>query len=187
MKKWKKLIPVWLTVLTTLLCACGSGTGGASVSGSHAEAQTAVSPESAAPAANSRYVFSYQGLALPMNAELAPLLETLGEPERYFEAASCAFDGLDKTYAYPGFELVTYPLDGTDYISDIYLLDNSVATPEGITVGSTLEQVIAAYGQDWEEDLGLYSYTDGDAKLCFLVENDAVISVEYIALNDYLR
>lgn len=138
------------------------------------------------PQAGSKLVFTYRDCPLPMNAEFAPLLEFLGEPESYFEAASCAFDGLDKTYTYAGVEIITYPDEDVDYISSIRLLDDSVATPEGIAIGSTLDQVTEAYGEDYEE-LGMqYAYEDGDAQLIILFEGDKVLSVEYMALNDLL-
>ena len=41
----------------------------------------------------------------------------------YFEAPSCAFDGIDKTYTYAGFELLTYPKDDKDYVSSVVLKD----------------------------------------------------------------
>ncbi len=185
----KKTALALSAALLLTLCACGG------------EAQTAPEPTapvqandaSAAPsqsagapsaAEGSKYTFAVNGCKLPMNAEFGPFREYLGEPDSYFEAESCAFDGLDKTFDYPGFELVTYPVDGVDYISNIYFLDSTVATPEGITIGSTLEDMIAAYGEDPTEDLGLYQYTDGDTQLSFLVEDGEVRSVEYLAIND---
>ena len=47
------------------------------------------------PKADSKYVLTYQGCELPMNTDFAPLLAYLGEPASYFEAESCAFEGLD--------------------------------------------------------------------------------------------
>lgn len=134
------------------------------------------------------FVYSLEGgqCKLPMNQEFTQLASWLGEPVSYFEAASCAFDGLDKTYNYPGIELVTYPVDGVDYISDIYFTDDTVATPEGIKLGSTLEEMLAAYGEDYTENFGQYSYTDGDTILSILVEDGAVAAVEYLAINGQL-
>ncbi len=138
------------------------------------------------PKAGSDLVFSYKDCPLPMNAEFAPLLEYLGEPDKYFEAASCAFDGLDKTYTYGGVEIITYPNEDKDYVSSIRLLDNSASTPEGITIGSTPEEVTAAFGEDYEERGDQYVYENGDATLTVLFEDGAAISVEYMAINDLL-
>lgn len=63
-----------------------------------------------------------------MNEKAAPILEKLGEPMEYFEAESCAFEGLDKIYTYSGFELHTYEMKGTDYVASVMFLDDSVST-----------------------------------------------------------
>ncbi len=142
-------------------------------------------PAASAPEGG-RMTFTYRDCTLPMNADFAPLLEALGEPDSYFEAASCAFDGLDKTYTYAGVEIITYPDGDVDRISSIRLLDDTAATPEGITVGSTMEEVTAAYGEDYQE-MGLqYVYEEGDTRLMILFEDSRAVSVEYMALNDLL-
>ncbi len=138
------------------------------------------------PKAGSKLVFIYKDCPLPMNAEFAPLLDFIGEADSYFEAASCAFEGLDKTYTYSDVEIITYPDEDVDYISSIRLLSSAAATPEGITIGSSRADVIAAYGEDFEESGEQYTYEDGDAQLFILFENDAVISVEYAAINPLL-
>lgn len=138
------------------------------------------------PKSGSQLVFVYRDCPLPMNAEFAPLLDFIGEPDSYFEAASCAFDGLDKTYTYGEIELITYPDEDVDYISSIRLLSDGAATPEGITIGSSLEDVVAAYGEDYTDFGGQYTYEDGDTRLSLLFQDDVVISVEYVALNDLL-
>lgn len=193
----KRLPTILLTLTLALsLSACGgqqdSQSGDSGVTGR--PQATAPSTESGegggaeipAPKAGSSLVFTYRNCPLPMNAEFAPLLEYLGEPDSYFEATSCAFDGLDKTYTYAGMELITYPDEDKDYISSIRLLDSSAATPEGITIGSSEEEVIAAYGTDYQELGQQYAYEDGDAILTVLFEDGAAISVEYVAVNDLL-
>ena len=118
------------------------------------------------PKAASKYVLTYQGCALPANADFAPLLAYLGEPASYFEAESCAFEGLDKTYTYDAVEIVTYP--------------------EGVTIGSTPEDVTAAYGEEYDTIGQQYAYEDGDCLLSVLFQDGKAISVEYTALNDML-
>ena len=138
------------------------------------------------PPARDMFTFVYKDCALSMNAEFAPLLAVIGEPDAYFEAASCAFDGLDKFYTYGGIELTTYPDGDKDYISSIRLLDNTASTPEGITIGSTKAEVVAAFGDGYTDSGDLYTWESENAILSILFENDAAISVEYIALNDLL-
>ena len=136
--------------------------------------------------AESKYVPAYQGCALPANADFAPLLAYLGDPVNYFEAESCAFEGLDKTYTYDGVEIVTYPDEDVDRISSVRILSEAVSTPEGITIGSTPEDVTAAYGEDYTAMGQQYTYEDGDCLLSVLFQDGKAVSVEYTALNDLL-
>lgn len=183
----RTLISMLLLVLLFTLAACGGSENRPSPQFPDAAVPTENSDAAApTPVADSKYVLTYRDCPLPMNAEFAPLLDFLGEPDSYFEAASCAFDGLDKTYTYAGVEIVTYPDEGRDYISSVRILDGSVSTSEGITIGSTQEEVTAAYGEDFQELGTQYVYEDGDARLGILFENGAAISVEYTALNDLL-
>lgn len=138
------------------------------------------------PEADSRYVLIFQGCPLPMNADFAPLLAYLGEPANYFEAESCAFEGLDKTYTYEEVEIITYPDEETDRISSVRLLTDAAATPEGITIGSTPEEVSAAYGEDYMAVGQQYTYEDGDCLFSVLFKDGKAISVEYTALTDLL-
>lgn len=187
----RTLIPALLLALLFTLTACGGKGDTPSSQPPDADAPTEKSdapaaPAAPTPAAGSKYVLTYRDCPLPMNAEFAPLLDFLGEPDSYFEAASCAFDGLDKTYTYAGVEIITYPDEDRDYISSVRILDGSVSTPEGITIGSAQEDVVAAYGEGFQELGKQYVYEDGDAQLSVLFEDGAAISVEYTALNDLL-
>lgn len=128
------------------------------------------------------YVFEYNGVEIPMNTDVTPVLNALGDPQEYFEAKSCAFDGMDKTYFYNGFELTTYPKsDKEDYTSSIYLKDDSVSTKEGIYIGSTLQQLLSTYGENYSGDGASYTYTKGDSSIMFIVSEDEVTSITYLA------
>lgn len=141
------------------------------------------------PEAGSKLVFTYNGCPLPMNAEFGPLLDYIGQPESYFEAPSCAFDGIDKTYTYAQIVVLTYPNEddeSIDYISSVRLLDDTISTPEGVSIGDKTSDVVAAYGSDYDDFGNQYSYCDGDTFLNFLLDGDTVTSIEYIAINDLL-
>lgn len=128
------------------------------------------------------YVFEYKGVSIAMHKEAAPILESLGDNMDYFEAESCAFQGMEKVYTYNGFELYTYEADGIDYIAAIMFLDDSVSTKEGIYLYSSLDDVLKAYGDDYSEELGLYTYEIDKSKISFLIENNEVTSIEYTAI-----
>jgi hypothetical protein len=134
------------------------------------------------------YVFEYNGVTIQMNTDVKPVLEALGEPQQYFEAESCAFKGLDKTWYYSGFELTTYPKDDkTDYISSVYFSDDSVSTPEGIYIGSTVEDMIAAYGENYKGGNNSYTYEKGESSIIFIAEEGEVTAITYLALVEGLQ
>lgn len=134
----------------------------------------------------SGYMFKTDGISgsilLTADMEAAPVINALGEPENYFEAPSCAFMGVDKIYTYSHFEIDTYPDGGTDKISMILFLDDLVATPEGICIGMTIDDVKRVYGNGYEEINGACVYKKNNTKLTFLVKNGEISSIEYTSM-----
>ena len=130
------------------------------------------------------YVFEYKGITIAMNEKAAPILGRLGEPLDYFEAESCAFEGLDKIYTYSGFEIHTYEIEGVDHVAAVMFLDDSVSTKEGAYLYSGLDDVLSKYGNNYVKDLGLYTYELNKSKISFLVEDDEVVSIEYNAITE---
>lgn len=124
------------------------------------------------------YVFVSGGVTIGVDVDAAPIIEKLGEPDSYYEAASCAFEGLDKMYTYKGFEIDTYPNGDADYVSAVIFKDDSIKTPEGVGLGDTAEAVEKAYGNNTATN-GTLEYAKDGMKLCFIVKDDEVVSVEY--------
>ncbi len=129
------------------------------------------------------YVFEVDGITIAMHDKVAPILQGLGDAMEYFEAESCAFQGMERVYTYSGFELHTYEMDGIDYVAAIVFLDDSVTTKEGLYLFAKLEDVLAAYGDDYTKVNDMYSYNLGRCQLSFLIEDDEVIFIEYLAIN----
>ncbi len=131
-------------------------------------------------AADSGYVFTApNGVTVAIDDDMAQVLEALGEPRSYFEAASCAFEGLDKTYTYSGFTIITRP-EEADLVTSILLTDDSAATPEGVYIGSPAEDVATVYGEPDRRTDTLLSYTKGGTTLNFILSDGAVLSIEYL-------
>lgn len=114
-----------------------------------------------------------------MDADAAPIIEQLGEPDSYFEAPGCAFEGIDKMYTYGGLEVDTYPIEDKDYISSVIFKDDTLTTTEGIGIGDSVSSLEEAYGTQWGDEDGMMVYEKDGMKLCFIVAEDSVISVEY--------
>ncbi len=130
---------------------------------------------------NKGYVFEVKDIAIEIDAEAEGYIEALGEPLSYYEAPSCAFGDLDKIYTYNGFEMDTYSLEGKDYVSAIIFKDDSITTPEGICIGEAAEKVKEVYGEPTEEKDGTAVYGKGGMKLNFLIQDDKVVSIEYLS------
>lgn len=184
-----KKMSVLLLMVVVLLAGCGSDNDKSAESATNPASQTNESTTSENVSSNVEkedidadgYVFEVDGVQVIMHTEAAPIIEQLGEAHHFFEAEACAFPGLEKIYVYTGFELYTYEVDGVDYIASVVLMDDTVSTKEGISLFDTLDDVLAAYGDQYEEELGLYTYHLGQSDLNFLIENGEVTSIEYMA------
>ncbi|MCM1261271.1 MAG: hypothetical protein NC313_01015 [Butyrivibrio sp.] len=197
----KKTTAIIMTASLLLLSGCGSNGGERVIEGDvqtiesdnaqTQETNTSVSDTGSADvkedtqtestqaqAAEKGYVFSYNGVSVIIDAEAASIIDALGEPVSYFEAASCAFEGLDKMYTYNGFELDTYPTNDADYVSSLIIKDDSVSTAEGVCIGDSREKMQQAYG-DGEESGGMTVYAKDGMKLCFILQEDEIVSIEY--------
>lgn len=177
MKKWKLMMAGTMLVLG--LTACG---GDVQTDGDGGESKVENSTAGAEKEETLKgYTFVYQDVTIGINAPAAPVVESLGSPVSYFEAASCAFEGLDKMYTYNSVEIDTYPDEkGNDRISNIILKDDMVETPEGVSLFETKADMIAAYGENYKEENGLIVYEKDDMRLCFILSGDEIISIEYM-------
>jgi len=127
------------------------------------------------------FSFTFRDVVIEMDQNVAYVIEKLGEPLGEFEAPSCAFDGIDRIFSYPGIQIYTYPAGATDHIHTIGFFDDSVRTSEGgiRIVHNTIEDVIDAYGDDYSYETGLYKFVRGLTSLEFLTEDGIVIGITY--------
>lgn len=108
------------------------------------------------------------------------LKDELGKENSYSEIPSCAFDGVDKTYTYDHYEIIVSNVSNEDVIYSVYFLDDEVATEEGIKIADEKSKMIDIYGNDFENVGNEYIYSDGNVDLSFILENDVIVSIEYI-------
>lgn len=144
---------------------------------------TAFESQAAITAEESVYEIQLPAATIQMNQEAAAVLQALGKEESYFEAPSCAFQGMDKIYTYKDLEITTYPLNGKEYISSVYFLNGDISTKEGIKIGSSYNDMVKAYGKTYQEQNGVYRYTKKDCELVFYLNKSKVVTnIEYIAI-----
>ena len=133
-------------------------------------------------ASDGGYSFTSGSTKIEMGADASKVIEGLGEADEYFESESCAFEGLDKVYTYPGFKLNTYPDGDKDYVLSVVFMDDTVSTDKGISIGSTKDEVTDAYGEASEESAAKLVYESGDTELAIGLNGDSVSSVEISAV-----
>ena len=186
----KKLVSVLLVSAMALsFASCSSSNedtapvvlSGGQSAGANESAAAGQSASEEATASDS-YVFTYNGVDIVMNAPADGIIEALGDGYTYFEAPSCAYEGLDKVYTYNSIVVRSYTMDGEDYIAAVELKDDTVATAEGIRIGSTEDEVRAAYGDDGVAGASGIEYTLGDSFISFIFENGKVIAITYTAI-----
>ena len=131
---------------------------------------------------NAGYVFEYKGTQIAMNAPMADILLKLGEPDDYFEADSCAFQGKDKVYKFGSVVITTYQKDSVDYVYTIQIKDDITPTPEKIRIGSVKQSVVEIYGTAHEDTGTAYVYTKDKSKLTFIFDDDKVSNITYMAI-----
>ena len=186
-----KLKKISSLLLVTMLILAGCGGNDASsdntASNNSGNADTQISTEAgvtennteAAPAL-SGYIFSHNDVDFTVDMEVSAVIEALGEPTSYYEVPSCAFEGMEKIYDYSSFEITTYEVEDVDYIANIYLKDDLVSTPEGISLFMTSADLTETYGDDYQVAEGQYVYTKDNTKLIVIVNSDLeIISIQY--------
>lgn len=162
-----------VAALSLTLTACGGDPATTPSSSAQPTESTTLSP------LPTSYAFQIKDASISIDQDMTEVLDALGEANSYFEAASCAFEGLDKTYTYSGFVITTRPDGDKDYVNSILLTDDSVTTAEGIYIGSSQADVQAAYGEANVEN-DVIQYTLDNTTLNFILKDGAVISIEYI-------
>lgn len=122
------------------------------------------------------------GTRFELMGDIQPVTDKLGEDYVYSEGMSCAYDSVDKYFAYDVATFYTNPLPEGDRVTEIYTESEAAATSKGIKVGASKEDVVAAYGEG--NDTGnmlVYRHgAEGDADwgaLCFDLDGDRVIAI----------
>ena len=176
MMKNKLLTLCLVTAMTLSLVACGNSNDTKVIESSN---NTTASGSEQTATTQAGYVFKYDGMDIPVDADVAPIIDKLGEPNNYFESPSCAADGIGKLYTYSDFEIQTYPDGDVDKVLYVMLRTDNVATAEGIDLSSSREDIVGAYGQATEEDSSSMKYKKGDMTLVFIFDGESLISIEY--------
>ena len=128
------------------------------------------------------YSFKSGEVGFSVHHDADAVIGKLGDPIDLVETPSCGGGAEpDREYTYAGFKFNTVNENGVNKIVKIVLTDDSVSTPEGISIGSTRDEVIAAYGENFTENAtGTLIYTDGATKLMIGFADGSVSAIHYV-------
>ena len=115
---------------------------------------------------------------IALDAPAAPVLEALGAPFGYGEQRGTSRKGVEKTYRFTGMDVRTYQGKDGERILNLLITDDSLETPQGISVGDTAAQVRACFGQDAIQGNRCTIQTASE-KMVLLLENNLVASIQY--------
>ena len=167
------------------LAGCGSNESSsakvASSSSSAASSKVEESTSSAASITADDVKFTYNGATVELNSEASSAIEALGDYLDVSSELSCHGKGEDMTYTYDGFTVTSYPdSNGVNRVLEIVINTEGKPTNKGIRVGSSVSDVVAAYGNGYKEIGVYYAYDAGGKKsLQFYIENDTVKEIDY--------
>lgn len=169
----RKLFLTTILTVAVLFTACGGSDTKVIEGGGNAGATNQVASETKG------YVFTANGVDMAADMDAAPIVEALGEPEEYFEAPSCAGEGIGKLYTYADFEVQTYPVDGKDLVLYVLLKTDNVATAEGIDLSKSRDDIISTYGDPTKDNGDSLIYEKDGMKLIFFMDGDSITNIEY--------
>ncbi len=143
--------------------------------------ESSESDQTSAAIAENDTVFTYDGKSIELNSNVEDMIANFGEANNVDAQLTChGTEGEDKTYTYDDFTVNSYPLDGKDFVMEILISKAGVPTAKGIEVGSSSEEVVAAYGSEYKE-IGVYYAYDAPGKksLRFYIEDGTVKEIDY--------
>ncbi|MCD7859465.1 MAG: hypothetical protein LUH51_04750 [Firmicutes bacterium] len=187
----KKMFTILTALLLLSLAACGEQSDPADeqvitrASSAQEESAEASEPTLSEQAEENNVslaaaAFSFEAEGVTLTPGEAFDSSALPEPVSTYTVPSCAVDGSDNVYTYETFELTAFDDGSGETIYSIYLLDPNVTTPEGLALGDTLARVTELYGEDYALDGTALTYTLGDTQLVIILQDESVISIEYL-------
>jgi len=189
MKKFTKAAAV--VMMLALMTGCGSSGDATTAKPAATEGTTAAQAEKTTTGDTeaekttegseaSDFYFQKGDVKIFMEAAAPDILSGLGEAKGTHEEKSCAFEGMDVTYMYPGFDLITAKKNGesVETVSQVVLRDDTVETAEGVFIGGSIADVEKAYSVT-VGDANNVKVTKGNCDLLFIFKDGVISSIQY--------
>jgi len=191
MKKFTKAAAV--VMMLALMTGCGSSGDATTAKPAATEGTTAAQAEKTTTGdteaekttegseAEAEWYFQKGEVKIHIGDEATALISALGNYSDRFEEKSCAFEGMDVTYTYPSFMIITAKKNGEseETVSQIVLRDDTVETPEGVYIGSSVASVEKAYNTT-VGDAKNVRLNKGNSDLLFIFDEGVVGSIQYL-------
>ncbi len=169
MKRIKTII-LCITATFYILCACTKQSS--SENKEKEEKETQIQTQEA-------YYYKYEDQKIYITQKIEEAVAALGDNYEYFEAPSCAAQGMDMFYYYQNLTVRANEIEGEKVVTEIYFKNDTVATPEGIRITSSYADVIAKYGNDYKTNGTALEYIKGDTLLLIDMKDGKVAAVTY--------
>ena len=184
MKKTKIMTAViGLCLAASLMAGCdqGGSTGETAAATRIEGGQTQISVEASDSEAlpEGKYRFAYNGFEIVPGAKVETAITAFGDDYDRTEVASCAYQGVDIVYTYPGFTLYAYTDAGVEYINVIEVT-NTLIDCGGISVGDSFKKAKEIYGEPTVGDDFGALYHDGKTELQISTDGvDTIVAIVY--------
>ena len=130
------------------------------------------------------YINYNSSTKIELGADATALIDQLGAPVSQSEMGACGDLGTVTKYVYDTIELFVLKSGDKATVDQITLKSDLVKTPEGVTVGSSKDDVISAYGNGYAKcDDNEIRYTSGNKNLKFTLRDGSVVGINYLVLS----
>ena len=117
------------------------------------------------------------GVTIRPNMDFTGKENTVGKVVEKLEGVSCMDSGYDINYYYDGFNIDTISQNGKQLVYMASFSGGGAKTTQGIGIGSTADDVLAAYGEPADDSGVTLAYADGTVQLMVYLEDDEVCEI----------
>lgn len=125
------------------------------------------------------FYYQYEDKKVFLGQKIEEAVEVLGEDYEYFEAPSCAAQGMDMFYYYQNITIRANEIEEEKVVTEVSFKNDTVATPEGIRISSSYADVVGKYGNEYKTNGTAIEYIAGNVMLMFDMKDGKVAAIVY--------